>query len=72
MNVRHAFTADLRAGDFDATLIADDALEAHTLVFAAVALPVTGRAEDLFAEQTVALRFEGAVIDGLGLGDLTF
>ena len=39
----------------------------HALVLAAVALVVLGRAEDLGAEQPVALRLEGAVVDRLGL-----
>src|ERR1700682_2863477 len=42
----------------------------HALVLAAQALPVGNRAEDAGAEQAVALRFEGAVVDGLRLGDL--
>src|SRR4029077_4219895 len=40
------------------------------LVLAAVALPVLHGAEDALAEQAVALRLEGPVVDGLGLGDL--
>src|SRR5690606_31044368 len=42
LDVAHALTADLRAGDLDATPLADDALVAHALVLAAVALPVPG------------------------------
>jgi hypothetical protein len=41
----------------------------HALVLAAQALPVGDRAKDSGAEQSVPLRFEGAVVDGLGLGD---
>ena len=48
-----------------------DPLEAHALVLAAGALPVTGRAEDLFAEQTVLLRLQRTVVDGFRLLDLT-
>jgi hypothetical protein len=36
----------------------------HPLVLAAVALIILSRTEDLGAEQTVPLRFEGPVIDG--------
>jgi hypothetical protein len=42
----------------------------HALVLAAVALVVLDRPEDLRAEQAVALRLEGAVVDRLGLLDL--
>src|SRR6202012_3078835 len=50
LHVAHALTTDLGPGDLDATALADDALEAHPLVLAAVALPVPGRTEDLLAE----------------------
>src|SRR5690606_14913896 len=56
--------------DLHAAALADDALEAHPLVLAAVALPVLGRTEDLLAEEPVLLRLEGAVVDGLRLLDL--
>src|SRR3546814_13763722 len=42
----------------------------QALVLAAQALVVLDRAEDLGAEQTVAFRFERAVVDRLGLADL--
>ena len=47
-----------------------DAAVLHALVLAAEALPVGDRAEDLRAEQAVALRLERAVVDRLRLGDL--
>src|SRR5690606_20739649 len=50
-----------------AAALADDALEAHPLVLAAVALPVLGGTEDLLAEEPVLLRLERAVVDGLRL-----
>ncbi|CAB4615974.1 unannotated protein [freshwater metagenome] len=68
-DVTHALAADLRTGDFDATTLADDALETDTLVLAAVALPVLLRAEDLLAEESVLLGLERAVVDGLRLLD---
>jgi hypothetical protein len=71
LDVRHAFAADFRAGDGDATLIADHTAEAHTLVLTTVTFPVTGRTEDFFAEQTITLGFECAVVDGFGFGNLT-
>ena len=70
LDVAHPLTTHLGAGDLDAAALADDALEAHALVLAAVALPVPGRTEDLLAEEPVLLGLEGAVVDGLGLLDL--
>src|SRR4029077_11522167 len=71
LDVTHALAAHLRARDLDATPLADDALEAHALVLAAVALPVLRRTEDLLAEEPVLLRLERAVVDGLRLLDFT-
>src|SRR3984957_15122664 len=69
-DMAHPFTADLRQSHLDAALLTDDAAELHPLVFAAQALVVLDRAKDASAEQTVALRLEGPIIDGLGLFDL--
>jgi hypothetical protein len=41
----------------------------HALVLAAQAFPVGDGAKNLGAEKTVALGLEGAVVDGLRLGD---
>ena len=60
----------LALGDLHAALIADHALEAGALVLAAVALPVLGGPEDALAEQAVALRLQGAIVDGFRLGNL--
>src|SRR5205085_10265415 len=54
----------------DRALFADDALVLHPLVLAAQALVVLDRPEDAGTEQAIALRLEGAVIDGLRLLDL--
>ena len=54
LDMAHALAAHLGLGDFHAALVADHALVAGALVFAAVALPVLGGAEDAFAEQAVA------------------
>ncbi len=70
LDVAHSLTTHLRAGDLDATALADDSLEADALVLAAVALPVLGRTEDLLAEQAVLLGLERAVVDRLRLLDL--
>jgi hypothetical protein len=68
--VAHPLTAHLGAGDFNTTALTDDALEAHALVLTAVAFPVASRTEDLLAEESVLLRLECAVVDGLRLLDL--
>nr|VTP02524.1 hypothetical protein BIN_B_03507 [Mycobacterium kansasii] len=70
LDVAHPFPAHLGACHLDTATLADDALEAHPLVFAAVAFPVASRPEDLLAEQAVLLRLERAVVDGLRLLDL--
>lgn len=67
LEVAHPLTAHLGTGHFDAAAFADDALEADSLVLSAGALPVTGGAEDLLAEESVLLRLQGAVVDGLRL-----
>ncbi len=71
LDVAHALAPDLGAGDLHPAALTDDALEAHPLVLAAVALPVLGGTEDLLAEEPVLLRLEGAVVDGLRLLHLT-
>ena len=70
LDVAHALAAHLGARDLDAALVADDALVADALVLAAVALPVPRGTEDALVEEAVLLRAQGAVVDGLGLGDL--
>jgi hypothetical protein len=67
LDVAHAVAPHLGSRDLDAAALADDALEAHALVLAAVALPVLGGTEDLLAEQAVLLGLERAVVDRLGL-----
>ena len=66
LDVTHALTTHLGSRDLDAAALTDDALEAHALVLAAVALPVASRSEDLLAEQAILLGLERAVVDGLG------
>ena len=67
LDVAHPLPTNLRTGHLDAAALTDDPLEAHPLVLAAVALPVTSRSEDLLAEQAVLLRAQRAVVDRLGL-----
>jgi hypothetical protein len=70
LDMAHPLAADLRDGDFDTALLADDALVLHALVLAAQALIILDRTEDARAEQAVTLGLERAVVDGLGLLDL--
>src|SRR5262249_16939319 len=67
LDVAHALAPDLLARHFDATPLADDALEPDALVLAAVTLPVLRGAEDLLAAQAVLLGLERAVVDRLRL-----
>ena len=69
LDVAHALTAHFGQGDFDAALFADHAAVFQALVFAAQALVILDRAKDFGAEQAVALRLEGAVVDGFRLFD---
>ena len=66
----HAVAPHLRQRHLDAALLADDAAILHALVLAAQALVVLDRTEDAGAEQAVALRLEGPVVDRLRLLDL--
>jgi hypothetical protein len=65
--VTHALTAHRRLGNFYTTALTNDALVAHTLVLATGTFPVLGRAEDLLAEESVLLRLQGALVNGLWL-----
>src|SRR3970282_865647 len=53
LDVAHPLAPHLGAGHLHAALVADDALVAHALVLAAVALEVLRRAEALLAEEPV-------------------
>src|SRR5438270_1348884 len=68
LNVAQPLTANFGQCDFNAALVADHAAMFHSFVFAAQAFPVRYRTENAGAEQAVALRLEGAVIDGFRLG----
>ena len=69
-DVTTALTTHLLLCHLYAASVADDALVAYALVLAAGELVVAGRTKDALAEQTVALRLVGAVVDGLRLGNL--
>jgi hypothetical protein len=66
-DVAHALTAHFGQRDFDAALFADHAAVFQALVLAAQAFVILDRAKDLGAEQAVALRLEGTVVDGFRL-----
>ena len=65
----HALTANLGQGHFHTAFFADDALILHPLVFAAQALIVLYGTKNARAEQTIALRLEGTIVDGFRLFD---
>src|SRR5262249_4956072 len=67
LDMAHAVAPYFLHGHFDAAFLADDALVLHALVLAAQALIVLHRPENARAEQSVALRLEGAIVDGLRL-----
>src|SRR5690606_10574337 len=71
LDVTHPLATNLREGHLDAAPVADHAAIANPLVLAARALPVLDRTEDPLAEQAVLLGLERAIVDRLGLGDLT-
>ena len=56
---------------FHAALVADHAAMLHAFVLAAETLPIRNWTKDARAEQTVAFRLEGAVVDRLRLGYFT-
>ena len=66
----HAFAAHIGLDDLHAALLAHDAAVLHALVFTAQALVVLDGTEYPGAEQAVALRLEGPVVDGLRLPHL--
>ena len=68
LDMAHPLAAHPGPGDLHAALVADDATVLHPLVFAAQALPVRDRTEDLGAEEAVPLRLERPVVDRLRLG----
>ena len=70
LDVAHPFAAHLGAGHFHAAALAHLALKADALILSAVAFPVLGRPKDALAEQAVALRLQGAVVDGFRFLDL--
>src|SRR5437867_13035604 len=70
LDVAKALATNFRERDFHAALVADHAAVLHALVLAAETLPVGDRTKNAGAEKTVALRLEGAVVNGFGLRHL--
>src|SRR3954451_16022658 len=69
LDMSEALAADAGQRDFHAALVADYAAVLHALVLSAQALPILGGSEDAGAEEPVALRLEGPIVDRLRLGD---
>ena len=68
-NMAHTFTTHTGLGDFHTAMVADHALDLDAFVQTAAALPVAGRTENAFAEQTAAFRFKGTVVDSFRIFD---
>ena len=66
-DVAHTLPADLLLRYFHAATVANDALVPDTLVLTARALIILDRAKYPLAEQAIALRLVGPVVDGLRL-----
>ena len=71
LDMSHTLATDFLFGNLDAATVADDAFIADTFVLAAVALPIACGAENLLAEEAVALGFVSAIVDSLRLGHFT-
>ncbi len=71
LNVAHALTTHLRQRHFHAAFLTDHAAMLEALVLAAKTLIVLYGTKDLGAEQPVALRLEGPVVDGFRLFHFT-
>jgi len=67
----NALSTHAGLGNLYATSIADNAFVANFFIFSAVTFPVLRRSEDPLAEQTIALRLQGTIVDGLRLLNLS-
>ena len=67
VDVAHALAPHARLAHLNAALLADHAAVLEPLVLSADALEILQGAEYARAEQSVAFRLEGAVVDGFGL-----
>ena len=71
-NVAHALAAHAGESDLHTTAVAYHTLVLDALVLAARAFPVFDWPEDALAKEPTLLRFECAVVDGLGILDFAF
>ena len=67
----HALATHTGESNLHTAAITNHTLVFNTLVFTARALPVTSWTKDTLTEETALFGFEGAVIDGLGIFDLS-
>ncbi len=65
LDMTHAFATHLLFSNLNTATVADNALVADTLILSAVAFVVLYRAENAFAEKSVALGLVCAVVDCL-------
>ena len=70
LDMSGTLTAHLLLGHLNTASVADNTLVANALVLSAGALIVLLGTEDALAEQSVALRLVGTVVDRLRLGYL--
>ena len=70
-DVAHALTAHFSHGHFNSALLANNTAMLETLVFAAQTFVVFDRTKNLRAKQTIALRLERPVVDGLWFTNFT-
>jgi hypothetical protein len=61
-NMSHPFAADFFLGYFHTTTVANNSFVTNPFIFTTMTLIILHRAEDSFAEQTIALRFISPVI----------
>ena len=62
-DMSHALAAYFLLSHFHTATLAHDTFIADTFIFTAMALIVLGRAKNALAEQTIALRFIGTIVD---------
>src|SRR5262249_5065992 len=67
-DVAETLATHLRLRYFDAALVADHSAMLHSLVLSAQTFPISDGTEDAGAEETVAFRFERAVVYRFRLG----
>jgi len=70
-NMTKPFAAHFRLRNFHAAFFADNSAIFHPLILATQTFVIFDRPKDLCAEQTITLRLERAVVDGLRLLNFT-